>query len=177
MAIAVRINPIKTFCRFGQFCGFCGSFSSSHEIGFNWESVSRRSGSLSPFDMINSWVVRTVADDRCQRARRRRRWGIMRGSPIPGIAGLRELKPSRILSSPSLEMTRGISMTRYVFITLISTLASLVCGTILQPLPKHFKGNAVFVKDRLNNLPKGFHHTGDGIRLLFTADETNHSLM
>jgi hypothetical protein len=69
-------------------------------------------------------------------------------------------------------------MTRYALgITLFSTLSTLVCGTILQALPKHFKGNAVFVKDRLNNLPKGFHHTGDGIFLLFIADETNRSLM
>jgi hypothetical protein len=54
MAIAVRINPIKPFCRLGQFRGFCGSCSSSHEIGFNW-SASRRSGSLSPLDMINNF--------------------------------------------------------------------------------------------------------------------------
>jgi hypothetical protein len=50
-------------------------------------------------------------------------------------------------------------------ITLFAALSSASRPTILQPLPKHFKegkSSVVYIKDRLNNLPMGFHHTDDG---------------
>jgi hypothetical protein len=50
-------------------------------------------------------------------------------------------------------------------ITLFAALSSAIRPTILQPLPKHFKegkSSVVYIKDRLNNLPMGFHHTDDG---------------
>lgn len=60
-------------------------------------------------------------------------------------------------------------MVKYVLfgITLFAALSSATGSrpTILQPLPKHFKegkSSVVYIKDRLNNLPMGFHHTDDG---------------
>lgn len=57
-----------------------------------------------------------------------------------------------------------------VLVTFASVCASPLSTStsILQPLPKHIKegdSSVVFVKDRLNVLPEGFKHTGDGIIL------------